>query len=794
MSLLKINRIIYLLAFFVVCIPQLLVAQTPQQLMEAIQNGSIDPAMLSPGQRAILEGRAPANASEPKEGFDYNDAINEKRTLVERRDTTITRAAIRSNIEQTYGSGIFTQAAVTDLTELSVPPADYKVGVGDEIIISLWGGGELQEKYAVSKDGSIFPKGIGKIHVGGLSFQEITTIITSKFKRVTPGSTKVSVSMGKPRSININVVGNVVNPGPMTVSAFSNAFHVIAKAGGVTEIGNLRSIQIKRGGVVIDELDVYKYLTTGDFGKHIYLENNDFIIVGFYQKKVLATGPFKRPMYYQLTDREGLKALLQYTGGFNADAWTSTVHVIRNENEQEVIRDINARAINANATADFDLRDGDVVKAGLIKKGASNRVEVLGEVRYPGAYEVKPSEKLFDLINKTGGITSNTLLERAYIFRGAADSSNLHPERIEVSLVRFDENNPSDTNNIELKDFDVVQLLAKTTFGLQQTVEIFGEVQQAGKFRRYEKMTLQDLLLLCGGLKPGAEFRKVEISRVVQMDSAGGQLKPVNPIITSYSIRYPIATDSISSTILLQPFDQVFVRKDPSFSLQKNIDIRGQVKYPGMYSKVTAGEKLTSFVERCGGVLPSADLSGAYLIRNTGENYRQYLAERARYMIDSTGRFKKDTTTVLMDDFNVISIDLKKALKKKRSSYNIELQDGDVLVIPELNPFVQVQGKVQSSIKVPFDAKRRKVRYYIDKAGGFDVRPWRKRIFVTYANGKSKRTRNFLFFHFYPKVKLGSIITVPTRPQGQEAGDLLKSVLASVITVVTTAIIFKYVK
>ena len=163
-------------------------------------------------------------------------------------------------------------------------------------------------------------------------------------------------------------------------------------------------------------------------------------------------------------------------------------------------------------------------------------------------------------------------------------------------------------------------------------------------------------------------------------------------------------------------------------------------------------------------------------------------------MIDSTGRFKKDTTTVLMDDFNVISIDLKKALKKKRSSYNIELQDGDVLVIPELNPFVQVQGKVQSSIKVPFDAKRRKVRYYIDKAGGFDVRPWRKRIFVTYANGKSKRTRNFLFFHFYPKVKLGSIITVPTRPQGQEAGDLLKSVLASVITVVTTAIIFKYVK
>jgi len=794
MSLLKINIIIYLLAFFFVCTPQLVVAQTPQQLMEAIQNGSIDPAMLSPDQRALLEGRMPANPSEPKDGFDYNDAINEKKALAGRRDTSVKRTASRNNIEQTYGSGIFMQAAVTDLTELSVPPADYKVGVGDEIIISLWGGGELQERYTVSKDGSIFPKGIGKIHVGGLSFQEITSIITTKFKRVTPSSTKVSVSMGKPRSININVVGNVVDPGPMTVSAFSNAFHVIAKAGGVTEIGDLRSIQIKRGGVVIDELDVYKYLTTGDFGKHIYLENNDFIIVGFYQKKVLATGQFKRPMYYQLKQQEGLKALLQFSGGLNADAWTSTIHILRKENEQEVLRNVNARSFAPDSTSDFILRDGDVVKVDLIKKGVRNRVEMLGEVRYPGTYEIKPSERLFDLIHKAGGITSNTVLEKAYVFRGGADSTNLSPERLEINLERFDENNTDDSSNIELKDYDIVQLLSKTEFGTPQTVEVFGEVQRPGKFRRFEKMTLQDLLLLSGGLKAGAEFRRVEISSVVSMDTALKSIKPTKTTIRSYSIKYPLTKDSLSATVLLNPYDQVFVRKNPEFELQDNVEIRGQVHYPGLYTKINKGEKLASFIARSGGVLENADWTGAYLIRKPLDSYRKKITERNQFDIDSSGRFKKDTSSVLMDDFTIISIDLRKALKRKKSSFNVVLQDGDIIVIPASDPFVQVQGKVQSAIKIPYDSKHRRVRYYIDKAGGFGVKPWRKRIFITYANGKSRRTRNFLFLHFYPKVRPGSMVTVPTRPQGQEFSDILKTTLASVITVVTTAIIFKYIK
>src|SRR5690606_8355455 len=271
--------------------------------------------------------------------------------------------------DQTYGANIFETVGVTDLSELSTPPLDYPIGVGDRIIVALWGAAEFQEEYVVARDGAIFPQGLGKIHVQGLTFNNVRSIVHSRFRSVVPAGTNISVSLGQPRSINVNVVGEVANPGPTTVSAFSNVFNVIARAGGVTEYGNLRRIQLKRAGRVIDEVDVYEYLTTGDFGKHLYLQNNDFIVVGFVEKKVLATGQFKRPMYYQLKTDEGVRALLRYSGGLSSDALASAMKVLRSENEKQVQRDVNANAILKIPEEDFILKDGDIVKVDNIKSG-----------------------------------------------------------------------------------------------------------------------------------------------------------------------------------------------------------------------------------------------------------------------------------------------------------------------------------------------------------------------------------------------------------------------------------------
>lgn len=749
----------------------------------------IDPKTLSQSQLSSLL----SDKNKENVGRDKNADLEKANKLV--KDST-QKDNIKSNSyspDKTYGANIFLNSAVTDLSELSTPPLDYPIGVGDRIVVALWGAAEFQESYVVARDGAIFPQGLGKINVQGLTFDNVRAIVYSRFRSVVPPGTNISVSLGQPRSINVNVVGEVENPGPTTVSAFSNVFNVIARAGGVTEFGNLRAIQLKRNGRVIDEIDVYKYLTTGDFGKHIYLQNNDFVIVGFVEKKVLATGQFKRPMYYQLKKDEGVKALIGFAGGLNADALASGMKVLRTENEKQVQRDVNANAILKLTGQDFLLQDGDIVKVDVIKSGILNKVELKGEVTYPAVYELRPNDKLFDVINRAGGVTRNTYLPRAYIFRGAGDSTNLQSERLEINLSDFNKGNINSINNVTLMPNDVILLFSQSEFGEQQFVEIYGEVRKQGKVQKYGGMSLQDLLYLSGGIKPTAEYGRLEISSIVDMDSAQQGLKPTRTVVRSYAILPNLQLDSAAANIQLRPFDQVFVRKNPTFELQQNVEIRGLVRYPGKYPRLSKYERLSSFIERAGGMVDNANLAGAILFRNKTDLFRERIVEKL--VLDSNGMPVIDSASAAYRAIDEpVSIDLYKALKYKNSKHDIVLQENDVVVVPEINPFISVEGTVQSPLKIAYDKEHSNLMYYIDKAGGFGVRPWRRRIFVTYANGKSKRTHSFLFFHFYPHVQEGSIITVPTRPQGQEISDLAKSMLVAIVPIIMTGLIFKYTK
>ena len=760
-----------------------------QQIPSEILPNQIDPKSMSPSQlNSLLNDKNKENTGKDKNAEFTKTSKLDKDSII--KDNVKLNAY---SPEKTYGANVFQGSAVTDLTELSTPPLDYPIGVGDHILVSLWGAAEFQESYIVARDGAIFPQGLGKINVQGLTFDNMRSIVYSRFRSVVPAGTNISISLGQPRSINVNVVGEVKNPGPVTVSAFSNAFNVIAKAGGVTDFGNLRSIQIKRSGRVIDEIDVYKYLNTGDFGKHMYLQNNDFVIVSFVEKKVLATGQFKRPMYYQLKKDEGVKALLKYTGGLNADAFASSLKVIRTDNEKQVQRDVNVNAILKIDGQDFLLQDGDILKVDLIKPGISNKIELRGEVTYPDVYELKPGDRLFDVINRAGGVTRNTYLPRAYIFRGAGDSTNLQSDRLELNLSGINDNEITSTSNVLLMPNDIVQLFAQSEFGESQFVEIYGEVRKEGKVRKYGGMSLQDLLYLSGGIKQSAEYGRLEISSIVDVDSAKQGLKPTRTIVKSYAILSDLQLDSASAHVLLKPFDQVFVRKNPNFELQQNIELKGLVKYPGLYARLDKYERLSSYLDRAGGLKDNANLGGAVLYRNKSEFFREKIVDKPA--LDSNGKPVIDSVALAkakaIDE--PVSIDLYKALKYRNSKHDIVLQENDVVFVPEINPFVSVQGKVQSPLKINFDKEHTNLSYYIDKAGGYGVKPWRKRIYVTYANGKSKRTKNFLFFHFYPKVEEGSIVTVPARPEGQEVSDLAKSTLVAAVPVILTAIIFKYI-
>jgi protein involved in polysaccharide export with SLBB domain len=720
------------------------------------------------------------------------------------RDSLIKEATPQSAnaTEATYGMQLFSNGVVAEVTDLSTPPLDYPIGVYDQLIVSLWNGAEATLDYTVARDGSIFPAGLGKIYVQGLTFEQMRSLVIQRFKSYVPASTNITVSLGQPRTVNINVAGEVNKQGPVTISAFTNAFNVIALAGGPTEMADLRSILIKRNGRVIDELDVYKYLTTGDFGKHIYLENNDFVILQTVKKKVKAEGKFKRPMFYQLKDNEGMKALLRYSGGLQTDAFSSGVKVYRTQLEQQIIKDVNATAIiNPTNDArlagqDFILQDGDIVKVVAVNPGLMNKVEVKGEISYPGQYEIRKGDRLFDIINRAGGITRNTYLQRAYVFRGGGDSTKINSNRLEIDLSDIVKaESELSRNNVEMFPNDQILLFNANNFSDRQYVEIFGEVRKEGKVNKYGGMTLQDLLFLSGGLKQSAEYGRIEISSVVDIDSAKREQQPTRVIVKTIKVLPTLDLDSNSSQIVLKPYDQVYVRKNPTFELQQLVQLNGLIKYPGPYPRLDKYERLSSYIERAGGLRENADFSGAILYRKKIQYFRDNIVNKAMSLSDSLGTAHLDSAKASLSEVSQepVSIDLYKALKNKNSKYDIILQDGDVVFIPEVNPFVSVKGTVQSPLKLAFDKEHTNLGYYIDKAGGYGIKPWRGRVYVQYANGKSKRTKNIFFLHFYPKVEEGSTVNVPTRPGGGEVLDIVKQAGLSLVTIVTGVIVAKVV-
>ena len=747
----------------------------------------IDPKTLTPTQlKSLLEDGNKDN------GKDRNEALKNKKV---EKDSLLVNGTNRTERGiRTFGQEAFASAANSDLATLSTPPLDYPIGVGDIIVVALWGGADYQEEYFVGRDGAIFPKGLGKIYVAGFTFENVQRIVSARFQSVTPAGTNVQVTLGQPRTINVNVVGEVEKPGPITVSAFSNAFNVIALAGGGNEYADLRKIVVKRQGVVIDELDVYKYLTTGEFGRKQYLQNGDFVIVGVVKKKVLASGEFKRPMYYQLKEDEGVKALLFFTGGLTPEALASNMKVLRSEDEQQKVKDVNANAIISIKGEDFALKDGDIVTVGLIKPGIRNKVELTGEVTYPNFYELRPGDRLFDIINRAGGVTKNTYLKKAFIFKGAGDSTKINSDRLEVDLTALNDGNFASLNNVKLDANDRILLFSNSNFVDGNYVEVFGEVRKEGKLPKYGGMTLQDLIFLSGGLKPTAEFGRLEIASVVDIDSARAGLRPTATKVQSYFIDSDLNIDSAAAKVILKPFDQVFVRKNPTFNLQQNVTLKGLLKYPGKYPKLKRNERISSYIDRAGGFKDNANLSGAVLYRNKNQLLRENLVTSTR--VDSLGRPIIDEADILQKKAlnDVVSIDLAKALRYKNSKHDLILQEDDILIVPEINPFVSVEGKVQSPLKINFDKEHTNLLYYIDKAGGFGVKPWRNRVYVKYANGTSRRTKNFGFFHFYPRVREGSLVVVPEKPQGQEIGDIIKSVFITAVPIVVSAIIVKAIR
>ncbi|MBK7587300.1 MAG: SLBB domain-containing protein [Bacteroidetes bacterium] len=656
--------------------------------------------------------------------------------------------------KKVYGADFFNNNSF-DLSDKapSAPPLDYRLGPGDELIVALWNAGELQKSYTIAKDGSIFPQLVGKIYVQGMTLDAASKLIATKFKKIVPNNTSVDVQLGKSRTIRVTIVGEVRKPGTYTISAFNTALNALFKAGGITEIGTLRKIEIQRDGRTVDEIDLYKYLEKNSQNTEYYLEDNDFIRVGIFEKKVSAAGEFKRPMYYQLKEEETLYDLIQLSGGPRFNARNSMIHIKTVGNEQEKLINLDGkRFIDAQGDADLVLKDGDVVTIKPINEGLMNTVKIEGGVNYPDDYEFKDGDRLSDLLVRAGGVSSNAYLPRAYVFRGS--------NTLESNAIKIDISDLKKDGDIHLQSGDRVKILSQKDFEQQYQIEVLGYVRKPGKVTYYKNLKLKDALLLSGGLRLDAENGRIEISNIVDsvnnftIETNGSNIKIV-------SINSNLEIDEASDNILLKPLDRVYVRRKSEFLTQEKVTILGEVAYPGEYVLVDENEKLSSLVKRCGGINKTAFAEGAKLNRS---------------------------------NVGPVVIDLPAAIERKNSKQDIILRDNDIIIVPPMNDIVSVRGEVQQPVNIKYDKDNTDIGYYVNSAGGYGERPWRSRVNVKYLSGRIKNTKNFLFFHFYPKVKPGSIVTVPRKPTKENRtkfSELFTYSLSAVTTLATLLVLSK---
>ncbi len=664
------------------------------------------------------------------------DSLNLKQQKEQTIITGVEKAilTVSTDSETIFGHSFFKNNNIKfyDKSNQLKAPDNYILGVGDNLSIAIWGYSDYNEAFLIDENGAINPKLVGRIYLSGLTFKNAKALITSKFSRVYDlNNSQIDVTLTYSKVITVNVVGEVNNPGAFTIPSVNTAFNALVTVGGIRKIGSVRKIYLKRGGQTIKTLDVYEYLLNPDSKQDYFLENNDYLFISTAERIVKITGQVKRPIGYELIGNENLETLINFAGGFEANASRNSIQIKRYLNEQQIIIDVNYDSLII-AKKDFTLLNGDEVMVREIQKGYNNYVDLIGPVKLPGQYEIKLGDRVSDILKRAEGVLYDVFDSRAYIIRLSDDMSKKY---IPFSLKNVLKDTSS-RDNIKLQNFDIIKIFSKSYFKDEFTFEVLGAIRSPGKFVYGEGLTLKDALYLAGRLKKEASRTRIEISRAIDFDKSSKTFFPIRTLVKTIQIGNDLTIDKASEDFLIQPYDQILIRTDPEFELQKNIVLEGEVMYPGVYTLLSKDEKISDVINRAGGLTKWGFSEGAKLVRN--EN-------------------------------NVGSLVLKldAVLKDSTSKYNYILRDGDKLTIPKAIDLIQIMGSINypnidslHQINAPY-SEEKNVKYYIKNYGlGFSEKADKKRTYLTSGGGVIKRTHHFLFFRIYPKVPKGSSITV----------------------------------
>tara|TARA_B100001287_G_C22686468_1_gene534020 strand:+ start:6550 stop:9057 length:2508 start_codon:yes stop_codon:yes gene_type:complete len=652
-------------------------------------------------------------------------------------------------------------------------PENYIVSSGDEISISVWGYSDLSETLIVDERGYISPKSYGRIYVKGLEFRKMRSMLKSRFSSfLDMKNSSIEIALAYSRVITVNIVGEVYNPGSYTIPAINTAFNALIAAKGPNQIGSVRNIYIKRDGKVIDSLDVYNFLFNPTTNKDIFLEDGDYIFVPPASNLIEVSGAVNRPYTYESKSNDAVEDLIKFAGGYSENAFLDVITLKRKDYNSIKVYDVFKNHLKSTA-----LMNGDEIIVNSISNKLANYVTVKGSIGVEGDYEYIVGEKLLDLLNRAKCIDEKTFLNQAYIIRLDEDRTRSF---ITVNLDSII-NNPNHHSNLLLEEYDIIKVLSVDDFEDNFSVSAIGAVRKSGIYDFGIGMTLKDLLLQAGGLSRYAEGSKIEISRAMDFDIKNNKLVPIRSTVKNIKIDDNLLLSSNAENFVLQPYDQVFVRENPDFIKPANISISGEIKYPGQYSLISKNEKISSVIDRAGGLNQSAYIDGVKMYRRfkTTIEYNNALnipksildsiitdAELSNlYNIELLKREKERYKKLYYDSliYEVVYFDMNKALKNPNSQHNLTLFEGDSIVIPKTLDVVNITGMLNNiegnSISVPYVGMR--AHYYVNNfAGGYSQDNRKSSTVVTHANGVTKKSINLGLFSISPKVKPGSTIKV----------------------------------
>ena len=664
--------------------------------------------------------------------------------IMEDMDPTLYRG------RKVFGRDIFNKEDLTFEPVMNIAtPQSYVVGPGDEVKVDIYGASQKSTTYTVTPDGDIVIDGYGPINISGLTVKQANARIRSTLGS-RYSSSSIKMTLGQTRTITVNVMGEVQTPGTYTLSAFASVFHALYMAGGVSSIGTLRNIKVFRNGKEISVVDVYDYILNGKLSGNVRLQDNDVIVVGPYECIVDIAGKVKRPMYYEMKKTESVQTLLKYAGYFAGDAYTKSVRVIRKNGSRYGVFNVQEFDMNS-----FHLADGDSVTVDSIIPRYENMVEVKGAVFRPGMYQLGGNiTTVRSLIESADGLTEDAFTNRGVIHRMKEDRTL---KVISVDVQGIIDGRVAD---IPLKNEDVLFIPSKSERQENRTITIHGEVLYPGVYKYADNETLEDFVVQAGGLKESASTVKVDVSRRVSNRKA---LTRDSVIAKTYSfaLKDGFVVDG-QPGFTLEPYDEVYVRKSPSYTIQQNVSIEGEVNFPGTYALTKSESRLSDIVRASGGTNKLAYVKGARLERRITPEERTRM-EQVLKMAQFQSKTEEDTIDVSkldLGDTYYVGIQLDKALEAPGSDYDLTLREGDKIIVPEYTNTVKVSGNVLYPNTVAYK-KGKGARYYVNQAGGWGIRAKKGSTYIVHMNGTVNQMGKG------EKPTPGSEVIVPTKPKSE---------------------------